>query len=96
MSGSRLTRRRAITLAGAGVAGVAGVAAGAGALLNGSHGPAEAGDHPAGAVPFHGEHQAGIVTPAQDRLHFVAFDVITKDRARLVELLEEWTAAPPG
>ena len=24
---------------------------------------------------FHGEHQAGIVTPAQDRLHFVAFDV---------------------
>lgn len=93
MSGSRFTRRRAITLAGAGVAGVAGVAAGAGALLNGSHGPAAASDHPAGAVPFHGEHQAGIVTPAQDRLHFVAFDVITKDRARLVELLEEWTAA---
>jgi deferrochelatase/peroxidase EfeB len=52
-----------------------------------------ASDHPAGAVPFHGEHQAGIVTPAQDRLHFVAFDVITKDRARLVELLQEWTAA---
>ncbi|MEU8127581.1 iron uptake transporter deferrochelatase/peroxidase subunit [Micromonospora sp. DT15] len=93
MSGSRFTRRRAITLAGAGVAGVAGVAAGAGALLNGSHGPAAASDHPAGAVPFHGEHQAGIVTPAQDRLHFVAFDVITKDRARLVELLQEWTAA---
>ena len=38
-------------------------------------------------------HQAGIVTPAQDRLHFVAFDVITKDRDRLVELLEDWTAA---
>ena len=27
--------------------------------------------------PFYGEHQAGIVTPAQDRLHFAAFDVIT-------------------
>ena len=31
--------------------------------------------------PFHGEHQAGIVTPAQDRLHFAAFDVTT-DLAR--------------
>ncbi|MBB5777724.1 iron uptake transporter deferrochelatase/peroxidase subunit [Nonomuraea jabiensis] len=43
--------------------------------------------------PFYGEHQSGIVTPAQDRLHFVAFDVITKNRAELVELLQEWTAA---
>ena len=45
------------------------------------------------AVPFHGEHQAGIVTPAQDRLHFAAFDVTTEDRAELVALLERWTAA---
>ncbi|MDX3105852.1 iron uptake transporter deferrochelatase/peroxidase subunit [Nonomuraea angiospora] len=43
--------------------------------------------------PFYGEHQSGIVTPAQDRLHFVAFDVTTKKRAELVELLQEWTAA---
>ena len=47
----------------------------------------------AGATPFHGEHQAGIVTAAQDRLHFAAFDVITKDRERLVDLLRQWTAA---
>ena len=46
-----------------------------------------------GAVPFTGDHQAGIITPAQDRLHFVAFDVITKDRERLVKLLQDWTAA---
>ena len=26
-------------------------------------------------VDFHGAHQAGIATPAQDRLHFAAFDV---------------------
>ncbi|HEY0696344.1 MAG TPA: iron uptake transporter deferrochelatase/peroxidase subunit, partial [Micromonospora sp.] len=44
-------------------------------------------------VPFHGEHQAGITTAAQDRLHFVAFDVVTRDRSRLVELLREWTVA---
>ncbi|QDY06651.1 deferrochelatase/peroxidase EfeB [Micromonospora sp. HM134] len=88
----RLSRRRAITLAGVGVAGVAGVAAGAGALARDGD-RAAAYDGAAGAVPFHGEHQAGITTPAQDRLHFVAFDVITKDRDRLVAMLQEWTAA---
>ena len=45
------------------------------------------------AIPFRGEHQAGIVTPAQDRLHFVALDVVTKDRAQLRELLATWTRA---
>jgi deferrochelatase/peroxidase EfeB len=29
----------------------------------------------------------------QDRLHFAAFDVVTDDRARLVRLLKDWTAA---
>ncbi|MCL8026539.1 iron uptake transporter deferrochelatase/peroxidase subunit [Nocardioides bruguierae] len=43
--------------------------------------------------PFRGTHQAGIVTPAQDRLHFAAFDVTTDDRQALVDLLVQWTAA---
>ncbi len=42
---------------------------------------------------FRGQHQAGIVTPAQDRLHFAAFDVTTNDRDRLVTLLRQWTEA---
>ncbi len=42
---------------------------------------------------FRGEHQAGIVTPAQDRLHFAAFDVTTTDREELVALLRDWTLA---
>jgi deferrochelatase/peroxidase EfeB len=46
-----------------------------------------------GAVPFFGAHQAGIATPVQDRLHFAAFDVITDDRAALVALLKDRTAA---
>lgn len=82
-----------MALAGAGVAGVAGVAAGAGALVRGATDDDGAGDPAAQAVNFHGAHQAGITTAAQDRLHFVAFDVITKDRERLVEMLREWTAA---
>lgn len=45
------------------------------------------------AVPFEGPHQAGIATPVQDRLHFVSFDVLTDDRAKLVRLLQQWTAA---
>ena len=86
-----VTRRRAVALAGVGVAGVAGAAAVGGALVRGaSTGQA----HPAeGAVAFTGAHQAGIVTPAQDRLHFVAFDVTTDDREELVEVLKAWTAA---
>src|SRR3954465_12271741 len=89
-----LSRRRFFGLAGAGTAGV--IAAGA---AGGVIGRATADEPAAGAtsatdaVPFAGAQQAGIVTPAQDRLHFVAFDVITEDRDELVEMLQTWTAA---
>lgn len=42
-------------------------------------------------VEFRGDHQAGIVTPAQDRMHFVAFDVTTDSRDDFVALLKKWT-----
>jgi deferrochelatase/peroxidase EfeB len=87
-----VSRRKALTLAGVGVAGAAGVAATASVLSNRGE-SATASGTAADAIDFYGEHQAGIVTPAQDRLHFVAFDVITKDRADLIELLQKWTAA---
>ncbi|WP_371615633.1 iron uptake transporter deferrochelatase/peroxidase subunit [Streptomyces sp. NBC_00454] len=45
------------------------------------------------AVPFHGEHQAGIASAVQDRLHFAAFDVKTKSRDELIKLLKDWTEA---
>jgi deferrochelatase/peroxidase EfeB len=44
-------------------------------------------------VPFHGDHQAGIVTDVQDRLAFAAFDVTTTRREDLVDMLRTWTAA---
>jgi deferrochelatase/peroxidase EfeB len=91
MSDRAVSRRRAMALAGAGVAGIAGAAAVGGAVAHRAAGATEA--HAAGAVPFHGRNQAGIVTPAQDRLHFVAFDVVTKDRTALVRMLKDWTAA---
>jgi deferrochelatase/peroxidase EfeB len=87
----QISRRRAIALAGVGVAGAAGVAGIGGAVIT----DAAAGEQPSahGAVAFTGRHQAGIVTAAQDRLHFVAFDVITNDRDRLIGMLQKWTAA---
>ena len=84
-----MTRRLTVSrrsLLGVGAGTAVGVAAGGVALV--------ARDEDAEpVVPFHGEHQAGIVTPAQDRLHFAAFDVTTEDRAELVALLGRWTAA---
>jgi deferrochelatase/peroxidase EfeB len=90
-----MTERRGISrrgLLGAVGAAVATGAAGYGAHSLGSDHPSAAAET-VGAVEFHGDHQAGIVTPAQDRLHFATFDVITTSRAELVALLEEWTAA---
>jgi deferrochelatase/peroxidase EfeB len=44
-------------------------------------------------VPFHGRHQAGIATAAQDRLFFAAFDLTTTSRTELRDLLRTWTDA---
>jgi deferrochelatase/peroxidase EfeB len=67
-----LTRRRLLASLGAG--GVAVAAGGGGYALGRNEGASEP-DAAAQTVPFFGDHQAGIVTPAQDRLHFAAFDV---------------------
>jgi deferrochelatase/peroxidase EfeB len=44
-------------------------------------------------VPFYGDRQEGIATPAQDRLHFASFDVVTASRSDLRDLLRAWTEA---
>ena len=74
---------------------MAGAGAAAGVLANEAltDDPVDHASAAAAAVPFHGGHQAGIVTPAQDRMHFVALDVRTKDRDELMELLKDWTVA---
>jgi deferrochelatase/peroxidase EfeB len=43
------------------------------------------------SVPFHGPHQAGILTPRQDQSAFVAFDLTASGRAELVELMRTLT-----
>ncbi|GAA0944779.1 iron uptake transporter deferrochelatase/peroxidase subunit [Virgisporangium aurantiacum] len=89
-----MDRRKAIGLAGAGALSAAALGAVAGSALNAPKSrDVPAGEHPADPVTFYGRHQAGIVTPMQDHLHFVAFDVITSKRSALVEMLQNWTAA---
>ncbi len=52
-----------------------------------------AGGPPVEVVPFFGSHQAGVATPAQDYLHFAAFDVTSDAADDLRSVLEQWTAA---
>ena len=71
------------------------LAAAGGAAASASPGPPSrrhAAPAPA-SVPFYGAHQAGIATPAQDRLAFAAFDVTTTDRDRVAGAARPWAAA---
>jgi deferrochelatase/peroxidase EfeB len=93
--GPAVPSRRAL-LAGAGALGIA--AGGAGGYLarsaQGAADPAGAAGKPGQTVPFYGAHQAGIATPAQDRLAFGALSVVPgATRAVLRDLLREWTGA---
>ncbi|GAB3126431.1 iron uptake transporter deferrochelatase/peroxidase subunit [Glaciibacter psychrotolerans] len=86
-----ISRRGLLGLAGAGIAGL-------GVGIAGDRTVAALAASGTGAVstsyPFFGEHQSGIVTPAQDRLHFAAFDMSgSATRDDLIELLKDWTVA---
>lgn len=85
-AGSLLSRRTVLGAVGVGSVGLAAAATTAGVM-------ATRPERPTGIVEFRGRQQAGITTEAQDRLHFVSFDVITTDRAELIRLLRDWTAA---
>jgi deferrochelatase/peroxidase EfeB len=82
----RITRGKLLASAGAGGLTLAiggGLAAACG----------DAGQAVDRVVPFFGDHQSGIATPAQDRLHFAAFDVISNSKADVRDLLRTWSEA---
>jgi deferrochelatase/peroxidase EfeB len=81
------SRRRVLT--GAGVFGAGAVAAGLTGYLTRPEDTVAA-----QTVPFYGAHQAGIITPAQDRLAFGTLTVASgAARADVRDLLREWTTA---
>ena len=90
-----VTRRR--FLQGA-VAGAAGTALSAGLLAGGAQADANAADTSpptADTYPFHGPHQAGILTPGpaakQAASCYAAFDLTVASRAELVDLMKTLT-----
>ncbi|WP_031476556.1 iron uptake transporter deferrochelatase/peroxidase subunit [Streptomyces bicolor] len=87
------SRRALIGWGGAGLALGAVAAGGAVAMTGTGQDVDPVGAEAGAAVDFHGDQQAGIATPVQDRLHFAAFDVKTDDRAEFVRMLKDWTAA---
>jgi deferrochelatase/peroxidase EfeB len=93
------SRRRflgaALGSAGAVAAGAAGFGGGFGVAraTEPADGSASAADGASQQVPFYGPHQAGIATPAQDRLAFAAFDLTTTDPTAVAQLLGTWAAA---
>jgi deferrochelatase/peroxidase EfeB len=86
-------------LAGAGAFGAGAVAGGLAGYFTRDAEAAAAGagaatDDSGQAVPFFGPHQAGIATPAQDRLAFGSLNVVAgTTRADLRDLLREWSTA---
>jgi deferrochelatase/peroxidase EfeB len=87
---SPLTRRSLLKSAGVGAAGIG---LGAGGYLVGQESAEASSGGGTGSVPFYGEYQAGIDTPAQDRLFFASFDLLTESPAELRELMREWSRA---
>ena len=90
------TGRRTFLLGTA--AGVAGTALAAGVLAGGARADARnaaGAPQAAGSYPFHGAHQAGILTPGpadkQDYACFAAFDVIAQDNKDLAGLMQALT-----
>ena len=87
-----VSRRKLLGAAGVGALAAGALGAGAGYAVGDRPAPVVP-DKDALPIPFEGTHQAGIVTPAQDRLHFAAFDMTSDERDDLISLLQDWTKA---
>jgi deferrochelatase/peroxidase EfeB len=92
---SGISRRGLLGLAGASVIGAGAIGAGVGIAVDRFALPHDLASSSGGSAsyPFYGEHQSGITTAAQDRLHFASFDVADISRSDLIGLLKDWTAA---
>jgi deferrochelatase/peroxidase EfeB len=86
--------RRGFLTGAVGLAGAAGAAGVAQARPASTHSPLKPTAAPASAaLPFHGAHQQGIVTPQQKHTYFAAFDLTAETRADLAKLMQAWTLA---
>ncbi|MER5641610.1 iron uptake transporter deferrochelatase/peroxidase subunit [Kitasatospora sp. NPDC002227] len=84
-------RRSFLTAALGAGAGAAALAGGAFALSSGTASADSSTTPKSRVVPFHGEHQAGVLTPTPGYAIFVSFVVTAADRKALEELLKTLT-----
>jgi deferrochelatase/peroxidase EfeB len=97
--GEGISRRQILGSLGLGGLGAAGLALGGAASVGTALGASPASAATAATAsdqlyPFYGERQAGIVTPAQDRLAFATFTLLPgTTRSDLKDLLRDWTTA---
>lgn len=91
-SNAGLSRRQFLGLAGLGALTL-GFGGAGGFALSRNVGDGIAGDLMMRQYPFRGDHQAGILTPAQQQMQTAAFDLITDDKEVLISLLKDWTLA---
>jgi deferrochelatase/peroxidase EfeB len=94
----KITRRDALKLAGAGGIGLLLGAGGMNMWLGSGRQAAKpavasAGAAQDGVIPFHGRHQAGIITPMQDFICMGAFDLTASALTEVRELFQSWTKA---
>ncbi|GEK33131.1 iron uptake transporter deferrochelatase/peroxidase subunit [Kurthia sibirica] len=90
----KISRRQLLKMTGIGAAGLAIGATGIGGILStiGKDWIAEDEAPPAkNSVNFYGDHQAGISTPSQTHIYFVALDVVVKTKSELQQLFKDWT-----
>ncbi len=71
----------------------AGLAALAGSHLAPGAARAQGAETKSAIEPFWGEHQGGVITPAQAHTYIAAFDLATAKRADVETLLRRWTEA---
>ncbi len=86
-----IDRRKFLLGSGLGAVGALSALTGGGDAVADSTGPSAGNDPTLGPVPFHGRHQAGILTPAPPASAFLALDVTAEDRPTLTDLLRTIT-----
>ncbi|ACU72788.1 Dyp-type peroxidase family [Catenulispora acidiphila DSM 44928] len=89
------SRRQVIgrAIGAAGVVAVGGVGYGVARATEPGGSPSPPASSASDIVPFYGANQAGIATPAQDRLAFAAFDVTSGSAQAFQVMLGTWAAA---
>ncbi|NHN33400.1 iron uptake transporter deferrochelatase/peroxidase subunit [Paenibacillus agricola] len=88
-----ISRRDVLKLAGAGGLGLLLGSMGIDGLLKGTPLGSNFAEAAKDTVPFYGEHQAGIATPAQNFICFASFDLSTTSLGDVQQLFREWTGA---